>query len=228
MADEAHERIPDVVGTNFGIAEEVTEKIKGQAKQFVEMVESTVLSAWQLGKDLVEAKKRVRHGYWIPWVETRVGLEPRTAQRLMQLYERDRKKEFVENFSSTSEALRQLPPRKSKSAVAGRGKRKATKKRRVNTGPGLAEMVAGLEALLQEMPASESSHSESDLQALVKLAAVSAETIAAYASVSTEDDGGAVVEATKEALGKIRDALGMLGDPQEEKPGQLALNTEDG
>lgn len=227
MADEAQERIPDVVGNNCGIAKEVTEEIKGKAKQFVEMVEGTVLTAWQLGKDLIEAKRTIRHGYWIPWVETQVGLERRMAQRLMELYERDPKKEFVENFSSTSEALRQLPPRKSKSAGAGRGKRKAKKRRPVNTGPGLAEMVAGLEALLQEMPASESSHSESDLQALVKLAAVSAETIAAYASVSTEDDGGAVVEA-KEALGKIRDALGMLGDPREEKPGQLALNTEGG
>ena len=220
MADEAKKGIPDVVGSNCGIAEEVTEKIKGQAKQLVQMVQGTALGAWQLGLDLKEAKKTIRHGYWIPWVETRVGLDRRMAQRLMELYERDPKKKYVEGFSSTSEALRLLPPRKSKSAGAGRGKRKATKKRSVDTGPGLAEMVAGLEAFLQEMPASESLHSESDLQALVKLAAVSAETIAAYASVPTEGDGSVVVEA-KEALGKIRDALGMLADPQGGKPGQL-------
>ena len=88
MADESP-KVPDIVEARYGIDEEITERIKKQAAGFIGLFQRTVAEAWEIGKELTEAKSLVARGYWIPWVETEVGLSRRTAQRLMAVYERD-------------------------------------------------------------------------------------------------------------------------------------------
>ena len=114
MADEAPKAAVEVIGTACGIDEAVTKRVKGRARRFVALYQRSVEEGWEVGRELVEAKKQIEHGYWIPWIETQIGLARRTAQRLMDLYTRDPEKRHVTQFASTSEALRLLPPVKSK------------------------------------------------------------------------------------------------------------------
>ena len=110
MADAAPKSVLDIFPADFGIDEEVTKRVQRRAKSFVDLFQRSVLEGWELGMEFTEVKKQLAHGYFIPWVETQIGLSRRTAQRLMDLYARDPEKRHVTLFESTSEALRLLPP----------------------------------------------------------------------------------------------------------------------
>ena len=47
---------------------------------------SAVISAWRLGQFLIEKKRRLGHGQWLPWLST-VGLGERQARRYLRLAE---------------------------------------------------------------------------------------------------------------------------------------------
>ena len=213
MTDEASNANLDTRGTEFGIDEGVTRRIRTQAQRFKKLLHRTVMEAWNLGRDLVKAKKDIRHGYWIPWVETQVGLEERTAQRLMAFYNRDPEKRHVTHFKSVAEALRALPPAaKLKSAPAGTDEasaRKATGTKSRTVAKDLAMVVARLEPILQEMSASESRRREEDLQALVEVTILAATVVDKQLKLPAGDNGTAV-ELSDEAVEKLRDVLATV------------------
>lgn len=46
-----------------------------------------VVSYWEIGKRLSQAKERVGHGNWIPWIEDNLGYSRKTASNLIRVYE---------------------------------------------------------------------------------------------------------------------------------------------
>ncbi len=97
------------IKTRFGIDSELEERVKAQARTFQTAYRRTVEEAWKLGWELRQAKSQVRHGQWIPWVEERIGLTPRSAQRLMALHEAYPEMRQVSHLRSVSSAMRALP-----------------------------------------------------------------------------------------------------------------------
>lgn len=93
----------------FGIEAALEQRVKEQAAKFETSYKRTVEEAWKLGRELREAKSQVRHGQWIPWIENRVGLTPRSAQRLMALHEAYPQMRHVSHLRSVSHALKVLP-----------------------------------------------------------------------------------------------------------------------
>jgi hypothetical protein len=78
-------------------------------------VRTSLNSALEAGKLLNEAKRRVGHGNWLPWLEDNVGFSEATAKRYMQL---DRGRErleanrsFASDLATISEAIQLLSGR---------------------------------------------------------------------------------------------------------------------
>lgn len=46
-----------------------------------------VVSYWEIGKRLSQAKEQVGHGEWIPWIEENLNYSRRTASSLIKVYE---------------------------------------------------------------------------------------------------------------------------------------------
>lgn len=46
-----------------------------------------VVSYWEIGKRLSQAKEQVGHGNWIPWIEDNLGYSRKTASNLIRVYE---------------------------------------------------------------------------------------------------------------------------------------------
>ena len=97
------------VADGFGIEAELEQRVRAQAAKFETSYKRTVEEAWKLGRELREAKSQVRHGQWLPWLENRVGLTPRSAQRLMALHEAYPQMRHVSHLRSISHALKVLP-----------------------------------------------------------------------------------------------------------------------
>lgn len=67
---------------------------------------SAVISAWRLGGRLLEKKKRLPHGGWLPWLES-AGIGERSAQDYMRLATKIRS--AADLGPSIRETLRALP-----------------------------------------------------------------------------------------------------------------------
>ena len=91
-----------------------------------------VVSYWEIGKRLSQAKEQIGHGNWENWVDKNLGYTPRTARRLMKVYteysnrtaltdltfnkalaltsikDEDERQEFVENHKVEDMTTRQL------------------------------------------------------------------------------------------------------------------------
>lgn len=214
----------EVRGPECGIDEAVTERIRERAETFVSLCQRSVTEGWELGKELFQAKTKVKHGYWVPWIETQVRLTPRTAQRLMELYTRVPKKRHVTHFASASEALRLLPPAKSKrkdeSASSGAGGQKGAQRSPAAARSDLTKAVARLEAILKEMAPSASPRKESDLELLVKLTVVGATTLVEHLRAPA-DGNERVVGLPKQALAKLKGTLETIAEHQEATQGKL-------
>ena len=48
-------------------------------------VRTTFMKAVEVGKLLIDAKRRMPHGSFLPWLEREVGIKPRAAQQYMEL-----------------------------------------------------------------------------------------------------------------------------------------------
>ena len=55
-------------------------------KAVTECEKSAVINGWRLGKFLIEKKRRLGHGQWLPWLSA-VGLGERQARRYLRLAE---------------------------------------------------------------------------------------------------------------------------------------------
>ena len=97
------------VEAGFGIDSALEQRVKTQATRFRGACRRTIEEAWKLGGELRQAKRQVRHGQWIPWLEDRIDLTARSAQRLMALHEAYPDVEQVSLLHSVSRALRALP-----------------------------------------------------------------------------------------------------------------------
>ena len=95
-----------------GVDEELEEQVKRHFAQVHQSMVRTLEEVWRLGKALRAAKKQVRHGQWIPWLE-RIGIPVRMAQRAMALYDGYPQMRQLSHFDSVQAAMRALP--------AGRG-----------------------------------------------------------------------------------------------------------
>ena len=97
---------------NLSLAEK-QEKVREAINEFNSLKRRTVKQAWVVGTFFRAIKSELDHGDWFPWLEEN-GVEPRTAQRLIQLatYEI---RELVA-FDSIDAALKAISkPRKEKS-----------------------------------------------------------------------------------------------------------------
>lgn len=45
-----------------------------------------VISYWEIGKRLAEAKEEVEHGKWESWIDKNLGYSKRTSERLMKVF----------------------------------------------------------------------------------------------------------------------------------------------
>jgi hypothetical protein len=61
----------------------------------------TALDIIEIGKELIEVKKNIGHGHFLPWIEAEFGMSERSARRFM---------ESSEAFSSKTANLADLPP----------------------------------------------------------------------------------------------------------------------
>ena len=98
-----------VLETRFSIDPELEQRVKTQATRFQNAYRRTVEEAWKLGGELRQARNQVRHGQWIPWIEERIGLTPRSAQRLMAVHAAYPEIRQLSHLRNVSDALRVLP-----------------------------------------------------------------------------------------------------------------------
>ena len=212
-----------------GIDPDVEKRVKKHAESFKESFRRTVEEAWHLGGALQDAKDQVSHGQWLPWLQVQIGLEPRTAQRLMAFRHRYPELRLVSHFGSVSEGLRTLPPGPKSDKKDGRGRadsvRAASESAEEKTGvtsptgaaadaardrdtdtvgTGLPAIVKQLELILERTPLEAGvQRVESHLQALVRL------TLLAGAAVNTclsaSDEASRALE--DGAVAKIVDVL---------------------
>ena len=107
-----------VIATGPGIDPTTEREARRRATQFRKAYLRTVREAWHLGEVLRKAKGQVRHGQWIPWLHE-IGLPPRTAQRFMELYDRDPQMRHVAHLGSITGALRALPAARTPETAGG-------------------------------------------------------------------------------------------------------------
>lgn len=94
---------------NYGLAESIEEEPSGEPGapgtlssssgnsplRSIEIITSEILfykaqaggAILEIGRRLIEAKKQLSHGEWLPWLEEKVDFSPRSAQRFMKLAE---------------------------------------------------------------------------------------------------------------------------------------------
>ena len=99
------------IETGTGIDTETERAVKRHFEAFKTAYRRTVIEAWYLGQELTKAKGDVRHGQWLPWLES-IELPHRTAQRLMRLHAIHPECDKLADFRTVDEALRALPPGK--------------------------------------------------------------------------------------------------------------------
>ena len=231
-------RVPEtVLVSGPGISQDVEKRVKKHASLLRLNFKRTAEEAWKLGGALREAKRQVRHGHWIPWVEE-IGLTPRTAQRLMGLHERFSEMRHVSHFAGVSEAMRSLEPAKdatdhARNETAGSGGMPSRKKGAQTTTGGsqkagkvgphdddqmpaenLTTAVTHLASILEVPPASAPNRRKSDVQALLTLADVLTGAIVRHLS----SPSGAESHATglaDEFAAKLESAFGAIRNSRE-------------
>jgi hypothetical protein len=66
---------------------DLSARIKAEHGAVVDALNSAVMHAMAAGDLLAEAKGRVKHGEWLPWLEEHCAISERTAQLYMRLAE---------------------------------------------------------------------------------------------------------------------------------------------
>jgi hypothetical protein len=92
------------------LAAEIRIELEAAGKSLMKAVEHAIAA----GELLIEAKKQVRHGEWLPWLDENVEISERTAQAYMKL---------ARAPGEIRAALRLLPLRDALAATAARPKR---------------------------------------------------------------------------------------------------------
>lgn len=220
---------------DFGVTDEQTQEVKQEVAALGKSFKRTLEQAWVTGKALARAKRKVRHGFWLAYVEGVIGLENRTAQRLIEVYLRDPQKRHVSKLGSVAEALRKLPaPRKKGRDQAGgrnddvgqAGNDGPSEARRTDgdggvTAPGgddseeerrkdgpWSAALARVHPVLRDIGADGSRLHVGDLAALVELTMVAATTVKQKLALANESDVSAA--GLDEAMGRLRSALEVV------------------
>lgn len=61
--------------------------VKDRAERIRDVAKKTAQGIILIGQWLTEAKSRLKHGQWLPWLETEFGWTDRTARKLMLVHE---------------------------------------------------------------------------------------------------------------------------------------------
>ncbi len=69
--------------------------VKGRAVLIRETAKRTAEGIVLIGQWLTEAKARIPHGQWLPWLKTEFGWALRTAQNFMRVYEQSKNANFA-------------------------------------------------------------------------------------------------------------------------------------
>ena len=86
----------DPMETSFDIMGDAQAQARNLHMEMKAAGRKTAELAWQLGGLLKQAKARLNHGDWTPWLEG-AKIDPRTARRYMQLHEEKTEKEAIES-----------------------------------------------------------------------------------------------------------------------------------
>src|SRR5215469_2110049 len=81
---------PQIIPPDFDyrvLPEEDRGYIKTRADGIREAGKRTGETICLIGQWLTEAKARIPHGYWLPWLKTEFGWSQMTANRFMNVYE---------------------------------------------------------------------------------------------------------------------------------------------
>jgi hypothetical protein len=68
-----------------GISPSLVPNLQAQANLIKNIIVKTTADLIEIGRNLIAAGDRLKHGLFIPWVETEIGIRGRTAQRYMAL-----------------------------------------------------------------------------------------------------------------------------------------------
>ena len=182
-AVEASERGKN--GTFPGVCRAVQEKVKARVEGFRRAYERTLEEAWKLGEALREAKEKIPHGLWLPWLEDEIGLPPRSAQRFMQFHKAYPEMRHVSHFASLAAAMRDLPP-KPKPADGNRHARSGT------AATTSAETATAATGAPPREPADEAGHANAGAVETTSVEAKPAATVEAPLAREPADEAGHV------------------------------------
>jgi hypothetical protein len=62
-------------------------KLAGYAKQILNLGRRASRDVIKIGKLLKDARKRLPHGAWLPWLDSKIGMSPDTAERFINVHE---------------------------------------------------------------------------------------------------------------------------------------------
>jgi hypothetical protein len=78
-----------IVGFNYGnLPEAAAEDLRATAKRIRRLQQRSVSNLIEIGKELIGAKARLKHGQFYPWLMAEFGMSVRSAQRFMAVAER--------------------------------------------------------------------------------------------------------------------------------------------
>ena len=204
MADEPKDE-PDCSVMQVGVNQELEKRVKEQTEKLYANVKRTLVESWGLGKDLCAAKKQVKHGYWIPWVEQKIRLDRRLAQRLMSLYKKDPQKRRLSFFDNPTEMLGVLPsPGKPRSD----GKR-TRDKGKSSVAVELRAVVAKFESILTKSLESGVRHPQADLDALVKMVFLGLTAVDQDLNLQESDDENTIT-LSDETVARLKASLATI------------------
>lgn len=80
---------------------DVAQTVRDASQRIKVRMSRTVQDIIEIGRDLIEVKRTIGHGNFLPWIETEFGMNVRTAQRFM---------DSAENIGSKYDSVSLLPP----------------------------------------------------------------------------------------------------------------------
>jgi hypothetical protein len=136
--------------------DELAEKIKAEHQAIVAAMQGKglLLRAIKIGQDLIDAKAKLDHGQWLPWLKDKCDLKERSAQRYMRLAEGRKKIEAeakaksvtLSDFTLNAAAKVVKPPLEQQQQSSNEQQEQSTK-----TSDGIDKLVDKLISKLKEM-----------------------------------------------------------------------------
>ena len=95
----------------------IATKINGKQDVLESSMKSTLMTAWEMGELLIDAKALVKHGEWAGWLKDNVAVKPSQCKNYMKLRNDFESNSQLTGFLSIDEALGYTKPKKEKEIV---------------------------------------------------------------------------------------------------------------